>query len=370
MSKDDDPFDLLRQISQVARGTKSKTTPKAAAVGSQLSEPISEAARERGRRTIRVLQGIFVLIIFACLVTFLTIGPHWYSPKQLLAFGAEGTEPGQLYHPSYIGLDGHGNIYVADWDDGRINVFDPTGKFLRLISVDHPTNFLGMAVAPDETVYVSYDGVIHRLDTKGNDSTLSYADARGDLLGDISGIALGADGSLAAADNNGDVLFFETDGTAKRLLAQAYNLPSFSSRNWLDSGASILSYDVSANSADTNISVAVDGSGNIYALGWISAAVLKTDAEGTPLSKFGSPASFPGGWQRGRFDFPEALGVDSYGRIYIGDSSGVQVFGADQKYLFSIPLGGGVDALALDSQNNLYVVTYPPQVIKLAAQKP
>lgn len=63
------------------------------------------------------------------------LGPQRVYPKQLLAFGTKGRAPGMFYHPSCISLDGQGNIYVADWGDGRINVFDPTGKFLRLINV-------------------------------------------------------------------------------------------------------------------------------------------------------------------------------------------------------------------------------------------
>jgi hypothetical protein len=37
----------------------------------------------------------------------------------------------------------------------------------------------------------------------------------------------------------------------------------------------------------------------------------------------------------------------------------VQVFSAKEEYLYSIHLPDGADALALDSQDNLYVVTTP-----------
>lgn len=132
------------------------------------------------------------------------------------------------------------------------------------------------------------------------------------------------DGSLAAADNSGDILRFGPDGTAELILAEAFDLPSFSPQNEIHlHDAPILNYDVPASSADRNISIAVDGAGNIYAVGWTIGIVLKTDSAGNSLSKFGGFAHFPGGLERGRFDFPDAMATDSYGHIYVGDSSGV-----------------------------------------------
>jgi len=257
-------------------------------------------------------------------------------------------------------VDGHGTIYIADWDDAHINVFDVSGNYQRVINLGDGTVLLGMAVAQDGTLYVSYAGSVHRMDLDGSQITLSYQDAQGHTIADLSGIALGPDGTLAAADNFGDVLHFSADGTPRVVLAKAFDLPSFSSRNELEPNrAPVLSYNVLANSADKNISMAVDASGNIYALGWISAEILRTDPSGNFLSKFGSFASFPGGWQRGRFDFPDGVVVDSQGRIYVADSSGVQVFSTKEEYLYSIHLSDGANALALDSQDNLYVVTAP-----------
>lgn len=335
-------------------------------------------------RTVKtVLYIVLAVAVSMCAVCGLSVwavAPRWNSPQQLLVFGAKGTEAGQFNRASYIGLDGDGNIYVADWDDGRINVFDSGGKYLRLIDLGANTVLLGMAIAPDGTVYASYDGKVHRLDTQGHDTTLAYSDSRGDLVADLSGIALGADGSLAAGDNRGDILRFGPDGTARLVLPSAFDLPSFSSRNevHLNDGP-ILSYDVPANSADKNISMTVDGSGNIYAVGWTIGTVLKTDPAGNSLSKFGGFVFIPGGWQRGLFDFPDALAVDRHGRIYVGDANGVQVFDANEKYLYTISIDGGVNALALDSADNLYIVTSPydhqlgaltERVIKLAAQLP
>ncbi len=45
-------------------------------------------------------------------------------------FAAEGHQPGQLYYPVGIGVDGKGWLYVADRGNQRIQIFDEEGKFV------------------------------------------------------------------------------------------------------------------------------------------------------------------------------------------------------------------------------------------------
>ena len=44
-----------------------------------------------------------------------------------------GTRPGQLLFPTYVTLDPEGNLYVSDTMNSRISVFDPEGRFLRML---------------------------------------------------------------------------------------------------------------------------------------------------------------------------------------------------------------------------------------------
>jgi hypothetical protein len=50
------------------------------------------------------------------------------------SFGEPGTGPGQLNTPHTIAVDAHDNVYVGDRGNGRIQVFDNTGKFLRILN--------------------------------------------------------------------------------------------------------------------------------------------------------------------------------------------------------------------------------------------
>ena len=54
------------------------------------------------------------------------------------SWGEPGTGPGQFSTPHSIATDDAGNVYVADRGNGRIQVFDGDGKFLREIRINVP----------------------------------------------------------------------------------------------------------------------------------------------------------------------------------------------------------------------------------------
>jgi DNA-binding beta-propeller fold protein YncE len=54
------------------------------------------------------------------------------------SWGERGNKPGEFNTPHSIAADAQGNIYVADRGNGRIQVFDSDGKFLRVMKIDVP----------------------------------------------------------------------------------------------------------------------------------------------------------------------------------------------------------------------------------------
>jgi DNA-binding beta-propeller fold protein YncE len=54
------------------------------------------------------------------------------------SWGEKGTAPGQFRLPHAIAIDRNNNIYVGDRTNRRIQVFDTTGRFLRMFSIDVP----------------------------------------------------------------------------------------------------------------------------------------------------------------------------------------------------------------------------------------
>ena len=54
----------------------------------------------------------------------------------IMSVGVSGEGPGELKRPSGVAVDRQGVIYVADWGNERVQIFDAEGKFIRLLQGD------------------------------------------------------------------------------------------------------------------------------------------------------------------------------------------------------------------------------------------
>ena len=122
-------------------------------------------------------------------------------------WGKDGFANGQFRNPKGIATDKAGNVYVADTDNNRVQVFSKTGGFLRKWGSNGDGNdqFLGaedVNIAPDGTVWVADQGNqrLQAFSASGSfDTSISTPQ---DELPRGGGVA--ADGSVLAAAN-GDV---------------------------------------------------------------------------------------------------------------------------------------------------------------------
>ena len=226
---------------------------------------------------------------------------------QLLKFGSEGIGPGMFKDARAIAVDASGKIYVGEYTGGRIQVFDAEGKFITQWEVDKKMPLAGMAADRNGTVYIAQKGNISR-----------YEGATGKLLGQLAyaggwgfdDLTVMPDGSLVASwyKNSDDIVRFNAQGEVVRTIRKA------------------ISSVTDESELDTH--VAVDGLGNIYALGTFSDAVFKFDSNGKYITRFGSDGDQPG-----QFRAAQAIAADGKGRVFVSDFKGVQVFDGNGRYL-------------------------------------
>jgi len=264
--------------------------------------------------------------------------------RQVLAFGEKGSGPGLFDDPRYIAVDGEGFIYVGDYQDGRVQIFNGQGQFQRQINIGD-TILRGMAASPGGDLYLAYDGEVHIYDSSGQpQGTLAYD-------GYLEDIALGADGSLYAVTDGETLLRFKPDGSLS-----------------LEIPAAISSI---SNDSELDTKLAVDGLGNIYALGTFNSAVFSFDPAGKFLDRFGGKTTTPaGGVNPGRFQAVDAIAVDGYGRVYVSDIWGIQMFGSNGQYLDFLKIEGVAFGMSFDLQNNLYIASNAGKVFKYEIEKP
>lgn len=248
----------------------------------------------------------------------------------LLEFGKEGIGPGMFNDARSIAVDGDGRIYVGEYTGGRIQVFDPEGKFVSQWNFgDRKSLLRGLAADRKGTVYVVTSGSVDRYRGESGEK-------QGSLAYDDSGfddVSVGADGGIVTAwhKHRDDIVAFDSNGKVTLKIPAA----------------------ISTASGDSELSmrVAVDGSGNIYALGTFNYAVFKFGRDGKFINRFAGR-----GDQTGQLRAPLSIAVDGYGRVYVGDMKGIQVFDADGRYLNLIDIKNAPFGMVFNDKNELFVV--------------
>lgn len=220
------------------------------------------------------------------------IGPKEQDAKQpdaleIMRIGGEGIGGGKFKDNRHVAVDGKGRIYSADYSKGRIQVFDAEGKFLTGWAPQAGTNLYDLAADRKGNLYIAND--------KG---VFLYEGETGKLAAQSEkiyprGIALRWDDSVAVAAD-------------KKIIILDANLKTLAEHN--DAGEL-------ANASAGFREIAADGNGNIYAI----------DQQNGDICKFSPDVKF-----LNRFPInsrsPNAIAIDQNGRIFISETSKVNVF--------------------------------------------
>ncbi len=246
-----------------------------------------------------------------------------------LKFGSEGTGAGHFTDARSIAVDAAGTIYVGEYSSGRIQVFDPTGKYLRQWSIgDNSPLLQDMAMDRQGTLYAIVKGTIQRFDSKSGQALGPLPYSRN---GFFHSVALRPTGGVVAPMFAGqdDLVLFDSAG--KTQVWQKF-VSTQSEKPIID------------------VKVAVDGMGNVFALGDLSdSVVFRFNASGKFITRVGSVGDGPG-----QIRAANNITVDSHSRIYVSDIWGVEVYAADGQFIGRIPSGVAF-GLAVDDQDNLYI---------------
>lgn len=246
-----------------------------------------------------------------------------------LQFGEEGIGPGMFKDARSIAVDGAGKIYVGEYIGGRIQVFDQAGKFMTQWMVDPKMPLRGLAADRNGIVYVVQRGKIsrHQGETGNSLGELGYSDGNG-----FDDVVITADGGLVAGwyRNRDDIVRFNSAGKAVQTIRAAISSAS--------------------GDSELNTRVAIDGLGNVYALGTFNNAVFKFGPDGKFITRFGDAGDQPG-----QFRAASAITVDGKGRVYVSDIKGIQVFDGNGRYLTVFKPQGMAFGMVMNDKGELFV---------------
>lgn len=77
--------------------------------------------------------------------------------KYLFEWGTKGDGPGQFNIPHGLDLDAQGNVYVADRENNRVQVFTPDGKFLRAWTAENFGTIFSLAYNKTNSTFMAVD---------------------------------------------------------------------------------------------------------------------------------------------------------------------------------------------------------------------
>jgi DNA-binding beta-propeller fold protein YncE len=265
--------------------------------------------------------------------------------KVLLKFGGEGSGAGKFDDPRYIALDPDINIFIADYADGRVQKFDPNGKFLQLINLEPDSN----QRTTIRDMAANYSGSLFIL--RGGD-ILVYNTANGKLIDTIPGKFPELSYDLLAIDpaNN---LYAISEG------AQFTDLIKFDPQGkqlWKKSN--FLVGVIQKNSSAHIDQIAVNGLGNILVLNGLDNEIYKFDTQGDFVDRFGSKGNGPQ-----QLNNPNTMTVDGSGKLFLVDSGNwytIKVFDAGGAFAGAFAWPDDITAprdIVFDLQGNLYTVT-------------
>jgi sugar lactone lactonase YvrE len=263
-------------------------------------------------------------------------------------FGTKGSGPGQMDDARYVTIDSDGNIWAADYQDGRVQQFDPSGRFLQLIQVPPDRNdstlIEGLAADLKGNLYISRGGDI-----------LKYAAADGGALATFPGTFPNTRYQALAVDAQNNL--YAVHSTASDNAVIKLSPAGKQLARWDD-----IVTKVNRKDAAMDLGLAVDGLGNVYVVSSFGNQVYIYDSQGEFIDRFGQPGNEPG-----QLSSPDGLALDGQQHLYVHHNAGIDQFDTGGRFIGSLPIDytkGSPRTVAVDREGLVYTVTSNGKVLK------
>lgn len=237
---------------------------------------------------------------------------------EILKFGGEGNGAGKFTDNRVVAVDGNGKIYSGDYQGGKIQVFDASGKFLTQWIADAKMNFYDMIADRKGTVYIAQNKGVFAFEGESGKLLYKNENIR------PQGLALLPDGKIAATNDRGFSI----------LDAELNKLKDFKDAN------------ETANIPFGFEQIAADGDGGIYMITQTDNYVCKFNSDGKFIDRFKIENASNG------------IAVDNQGRIFVSNTSEINVYDAEGKSLESF---GTTQAfgMAFNDAGELFIASRP-----------
>ena len=263
------------------------------------------------------------------------------KPTFVSSFGSS-----DFINPTGIAIDSNGDIYVVDSGNSKIKKFDSNGKLLLSWGSSgsgnrefvHPNGIvIGM-----KYVYIA-DTANARIQMFYKNGTFVYAWG---TYGDDPGMFHTP--TALAFDENGDLFVVDSGRNTIQIFDSHYAFTG-EIRPLLTDGGNFSAIN----------GIVFDSQNNFYASA-IDNKILKFSDSGNFINFFGSA-----GIERGRFNNPTAIALDSNGNFYVADTNNhrIQKFDPNGNFILSWGSEGNATGqfeepvgLAIDSSDNIYIV--------------
>jgi DNA-binding beta-propeller fold protein YncE len=287
-------------------------------------------------------------LLFVALATTLTASLAVAQPPYLTQWGGLGAGPGQFDLPWGVAVNSsNGEVYVADQNNHRVQVFTSGGVLLRQFGAPGAGagqfNLpYGIAVDATGDVYVTEIGNsrVQKLSNTGTPISMFGSIGSGNgQFNTPSGILIHSSGEI-----------YVSDGLNHRI--QRFSAAGVFLGKWGSFGSGAGSFRVP-------MGIAENSSGAVYVADQGNHRVQKFSAAGAFQSQFGTR-----GMGDEQFSFPQGIGIDSQDHIYVADMANHRMKEYDGLGNWVVnwgSMGGGNGqfnwplGFAVDADDNVYV---------------